>query len=134
MKTLKLILIITTTMLLLDGLWLGFMGKRLYLPEYGNMLRTNGASIAPLWSAAVVVYIALIAGILLFVIPKANGDVLAALGWGAVFGLIVYAVYDFTNLSVMANWPIKITIIDTLWGGFLCAITSYVAVFFTRTS
>jgi uncharacterized membrane protein len=132
-QTLKLLLFITTIMLLLDGLWLGLIAKRFYIAEYGSMLRLDSNNaMAPLLSAAVVVYIALIAGILLFVIPKAGGNALAALGWGALFGIIVYAVYDFTNLSVMANWPLKVTFIDTLWGGFLCGVTSYVAVTFTK--
>jgi uncharacterized membrane protein len=131
-KTLKLLLLISSTMLVLDGLWLGFIAKRFYIAEYGSMLRLDGNSMKPLLSAAAVVYIALIAGVLLFVIPKAAGNALAALGWGALFGIIVYAVYDFTNLSVMANWPLKVTFIDTLWGGFLCGVTSYVAVTFTK--
>jgi len=120
-------------MLILDGLWLGFIAKKLYLQEIGSLLRMSPkGGMDPLWLPALIVYVALIAGVLLFAIPKAQGSALNALIWGAIFGLICYAVYDFTNLAVLANWSWKMSIIDTLWGMVLCGLTSFLTVLIAK--
>lgn len=125
-------LVATLTILILDGIWLGFIAKKLYIQEMGSMLRLSNGSVQPLWIPALIVYAALILGILLFVIPKAHGIPSQALFWGAIFGLITYATYDFTNLAIMSNWSIKISIIDTIWGMILCGLTSFITVLLVK--
>lgn len=34
----------------------------------------------------------------------------------AVLGLVMYATYDLTNLSSLKKWPLKVTIVDMVWG------------------
>lgn len=126
------IIVATLSFLILDGIWLGFIGKKWYVAAFGHLMRMHNGNIQPTWPAAVVVYIALISGILLFVIPKANGNSFQALLWGGLFGFICYATYDFTNLAVLTDWTLKISIIDTIWGTFLCGITSYITVLVTK--
>ena len=41
-------------------------------------------------------------------------------------GAAVYAVYDFTNLSLFKNYTLQFAITDTLWGGTLFAIAHYI--------
>jgi uncharacterized membrane protein len=41
-------------------------------------------------------------------------------------GAAVYAVYDFTNLSIFKNYTIQFAVTDTLWGGTLFAIAHYI--------
>lgn len=43
---------------------------------------------------------------------------------GFIFGVIVYGVFDFTNLAIFSNYPFRTAIIDTLWGGLLMALTT----------
>lgn len=126
--------IITATFifLILDGIWLGFLSNKLYLDTIGPLMRLVNGKMQPNWGAAVVVYIALISGIILFVLPKANGIPLEALLWGSIFGFVTYATYDFTNLAVLANWSLKISIIDTIWGMILCGLTSFLTVMITK--
>lgn len=126
------IAITTIIFLLLDSIWLGFLSKQLYIENIGSLLRLNGDSIQPNWLAAIVVYIALISGILLFVLPKAGNNPLLALIWGGFFGFVTYATYDFTNLAVLANWSLKISIIDTIWGMILCGATSSLTTLITK--
>ncbi len=126
------ILVATITFLLLDGLWLGFIGKKIYFNEIGSLMRMSNGVAQPLWPAAIVVYIALIAGIIIFVLPKANGSIKQALLYGALFGLASYATYDFTNLATLEGWSTKISIIDTIWGMTLCATTAAVTVWLTK--
>ena len=47
-----------------------------------------------------------------------------AIAWGALFGLVVYGVYDLTNRAVLEKWPMRLTLADIAWGCVLCAATS----------
>ena len=125
-------IIATITFLFLDALWLGFVGKQFYLDEIGHMMRMSDGTAQPLWPAAIVVYLALIGGILVFVLPKANGNLLSALLYGGLFGLVTYATYDFTNLATLNNWSIKISFIDTVWGMVLCGTTACLTAWLSR--
>ncbi len=49
------------------------------------------------------------------------------LGFGALFGFITYSTYDLTNLATLKDWPVKITIIDLIWGTSVSALTSTIS-------
>lgn len=125
----KLIMFFTTlvTVFVFDMIWLGYLAKQTYAHNIGVLLRKSGDSMAPVWSAAIVVYIFIAIGIVFFVLPKANGNYLMALLWGMLFGAVTYGIYDFTNYSILSNWTLKITFIDFIWGIVLCGLSSLIA-------
>ena len=41
-------------------------------------------------------------------------------------GMAVYAVYDFTNLSILKNYTLQFALTDTLWGGVLFATAFFI--------
>ncbi|MCE3046463.1 DUF2177 family protein [Legionella sp. 16cNR16C] len=128
----KLIVLFFLTMLcifVLDMIWLAFLAKSIYAKNIGMLLRTSGGEMAPVWWAAVVVYVCITLGILYFVIPNAQGNYAQALLGGVMLGLVTYGIYDFTNYSILAGWPWKITLIDFIWGMVLCGLSSLFAVF-----
>ncbi len=113
------------SMLSLDFIWLNYLGKCFYLEGIGSLLRLNSnGGIEPNYYAALLVYAALVIGILFFVLPLAH-NALERFLYGGLFGLLTYVIYDFTNLAIINNWPLKISIIDALWGMLLCSITSF---------
>ena len=121
------IIIAAIFFILFDLIWLGLIANEYYIRTLGSLLRMDASGgLDPFWPAAVVVYIALVGGIVAFVLPKAKGNPWLALLWGAVFGFVTYATYDFTNLAVLDHWPIRVAIVDTLWGMVLCGLTSLV--------
>lgn len=132
MPYMKLSLSIFLYVFLLDMAWLGFIAKDLYDKEIGMLIRKSGANMSPNWYAAILVYVAIVAGIMIFVLPKAGDNYTSALLYGALFGLVTYGIYDFTNLAVLANWTYKITFIDLLWGTFLCSATTIFGVWMQR--
>lgn len=132
MQYLKLFVPTIVFALLLDMIWLGFIAKNMYDENIGMLLRKSGNSMAPNWPAAIIVYVAITIGILCFVLPRANGNYLLALSFGMLFGAVTYGIYDFTNFSILANWPLKITIVDFIWGMVLCGTTSTFALFIQR--
>jgi uncharacterized membrane protein len=110
-------------------LWLGLIAKALYNNSIGFLLKKSNETLAPNWPAAVLVYFAIVIGIIYFALPKAGNSYGMGFFWGAMLGLVIYGVYDFTNYSLIANWPLKITLIDLVWGMILCGLTTCFAVF-----
>lgn len=104
----------------LDGLWLGVVMSAFYRDQLGPLARMSAGSLAPIWWAAGLVYVLLAGGTAGLVVSRSATPELAAV-WGAFFGLIVYGVYDLTNLATLRNWPPLMTIVDMFWGTAACA-------------
>lgn len=115
---LKSFLITLVIFLGLDYIWLGIIAKNFLRKELSAFPTTLNLP------AAFIVYILLAAGIVIFVLPKSSGDIYKALLWGALFGLIAYGIYDFTNLAFLKGWSLKLLAVDILWGMFVCGVTT----------
>ena len=118
--------------LVMDFIWLAHLGKPLYMKYLKPFFNMGEFGLNVNYAAAGVVYICLILGVIIFVLPLAS-TLKDAICFGAIFGLLVYAVYDFTNMAIMKDWPLFISIVDVLWGGFLCAMVSAVS-FYLKTA
>jgi uncharacterized membrane protein len=122
----KLFALLLPIFLAIDLFWLGIVMKSFYSTELGPLARRAGDGLAPRWGAALLVYLLIPGGLVLFVRPllQNGGTIGAALGWGALYGLVVYGVYDLTNRAILENWSLRMTIADIIWGCVLCGITS----------
>ena len=100
---------------ILDGLYLnlikGYFNKQVKAIQ-GTEIQINII-------ATGITYIFLIFGLNYFIIRnhKSVKD-------AAILGLVIYAVYEFTNLSILKNWFVTTTILDTLWGAILFGLTT----------
>jgi uncharacterized membrane protein len=113
--TIKLAVAGAVAFMVLDGIWLGLLMKNFYRDQLAPIARLADGGMAPNWPAAFVVYALLGAGIALFVAPRASTATAAAV-YGALFGIVVYGVYDFTNYSTLRQWPFVLTLADVAWG------------------
>jgi uncharacterized membrane protein len=118
--TIKLAAVGAVAFMVLDGVWLGLLMKNFYREQLAPIVRLADGAIAPNWPSAFLVYIFLGTGIALFVIPRAPTVPLAA-AYGALFGLVVYGVYDFTNYSTLRQWPFVLALADLAWGAVASA-------------
>ena len=109
--------------ILMDAVWLGLIANGFYKRELGPLLRQHAnGNLDPRWLPAVLLYALLVLGLALFALPRARaGSLLEAAAWSAVFGVICYSVYDLTNYSTMQGFPLKVVVIDMIWGGVICA-------------
>ena len=123
--TIKLAALGAVAFMVLDGVWLGVLMKDFYREQLAPIVRLADGGIAPNWPAAFVVYVLLGTGIALFVVPRA-ATVSSAAGYGALFGLVVYGVYDFTNYSTLRQWPFVLTLADVAWGAAASAVAATV--------
>jgi uncharacterized membrane protein len=125
---LKVYVATTAVFLSLDFLWLGILMSGFYQTQLGTLARRSGSALAPIWWAAGVVYLIIPIGIILFVVPRAvPGSLTSALLMGFIFGAILYGVYDFTNYSTLDNWSLRLSLVDTVWGGTVCAVSTAAA-------
>ena len=131
-QTFKLAAIGAVAFMVLDGVWLGLLMKTFYRQQLAPIVRlADDGGIAPNWPAAFVVYAMLGLGIAAFVMPRAE-TVSAAAAYGALFGLVVYGVYDFTNYSTLRQWPFALTLADVAWGAVASAAAASVVRFVAR--
>ena len=122
-------LLILPVFLVIDLTWLGMVMVNFYKSELGALARRTGDSLSPVWWAAAIVYLVIPLGIVLFALPRVTTEnpFGSSLLWGFLYGATLYAVYDFTNYSLLKGWPLRMTLVDIAWGGVLCAIVTYVA-------
>ncbi len=119
----KLYVLTTVVFFIIDILWLGLISKNLYQEKIGQLLKEDVN-----WTAAILFYLFFILGMIFFVIYPAlvKKSWKYALFVGIFFGMTTYATYDMTNLATMKDWSVFITIVDILWGSFLCGATSLI--------
>ena len=97
-----------------------------YLSFFKNMFGKQvqdiqGSKIKMNFLAIVICYIFLISGLNYFIIrPKRS------VNDAFLFGLIIYGIYETTNWAIFTKWSIFSVIIDTLWGGILFALTTFI--------
>ena len=117
----KLFLIAIVVFLLIDMIWLGVVAKGIYAKEIGHLMKEKVN-----WPAAFIFYAIFVAGLVFFVIGPSveSGSFSKAMILGSAFGFVAYSTYDLTNLSVLKGWPLKITIIDIIWGTVLASVVS----------
>jgi len=101
----------------LDGIYLNLV-KGAFNKQIKSI---QGSDIQINYIYTAITYIFLIFGLNYFIIRR-NRSVKDA----ALLGLTIYAVYEFTNLSLFKNWSIFIGIVDTIWGALLFGITTAV--------
>ena len=111
--------------LVIDMVWLLWLGRSIYVSEIGEILRQP-----PNFSAAAAFYVLYVSGLMIMVIwPAVQAQsVSQALIRGAILGLIAYGTYDLTNLAVMKGFTTRIAIIDMIWGTILTGSVSALTV------
>jgi uncharacterized membrane protein len=102
----------------IDLLWIGVVASRFYRASMGDLFAPQVN-----WMAAGLFYVIFIAGLTFFAIAPAveARSVTVALGRGAFLGLLAYATYDLTNLAVIRNWPVLMSVVDIAWGTAMSA-------------
>jgi uncharacterized membrane protein len=132
--TVKVYVLLLPVLFALDFLWLGVLASGLYKRELGSFLRLSGDALTPITWAALLVYLAIPLGVVLFALPRVSSDNLigSSLFWGAVYGIVLYTVYDMTNYSLVKGWPLKMSLIDVCWGGMLNALATLTAALLDR--
>ena len=111
------LLISAIIFVVLDSIYLNLI-KDYFLKQI-NLVQ--GSPIKIDFLAILLCYIFLIFGINYFIIQP-NRSIQDAF----ILGIIIYGVYETTNKALLTKWSWLTVIMDTLWGGILFALTTYI--------
>lgn len=118
-------------MFIVDLVWLSQLAQPLYQAGIGHLMAAN-----PKLGFAAIFYLVFVFGLIWFAVhPNAQTKgIKPTFIAGALFGFFIYASYDFTNLALLKDWPLKLSIIDMAWGMTLSGVCAAVAKFvFNKT-
>ncbi|ADX05945.1 hypothetical protein 162322544 [Organic Lake phycodnavirus 1] len=108
---------IASVSLLLDFIFLSFM--KYY---FNSMIqKIQGSPLKLNIFATAVVYFIIIFKIYYFIFLQ-NSSLLYAF----LLGSTTYGIFEFTNMAIFKGWTYTSAIIDTLWGGILYFLTTYI--------
>lgn len=107
---------------LLDMAWFSVSMETVYRPLF---MKIQKRIILRVWSGLVTwILLGLMIAILLTQMKYTHQWTHAGL-IGIVYGLIIYGVYNFTNYATLYNYNLRVVAIDTMWGGLVMGITSF---------
>ena len=114
-----LVKIITTIfiLILLDSIYF-YVNKDFFSKQ---ILDVQGTPVSLNVFAAFLCYITLALGINYFILREKKSLLDAFL-----LGTLIYAVYETTNKATLKKWTYKIVLIDTLCGGILFTLTTFI--------
>jgi uncharacterized membrane protein len=111
------IIFIAVAMLLLDTCYLYLnrpMFMRVFRAVQHDDMRVKTVGV-------VLCYFLLILGLYYFIISRRRPVMDAFL-----FGLVIYGVYETTNYATFNKWTLLMLLLDTVWGGTLFALTTWI--------
>jgi len=117
--------------ILLDYLWYGVI----YKAKYNEIItKIQAVDLEYRYSSSLIVYLIMSLSIIIWVIPKikeipdkSDKEILkASIKYGGLMGITIYGVYNFSNYAVFRHWSLETGLVDTLWGGFLTSIVTYI--------
>jgi uncharacterized membrane protein len=129
MPTLILYIAAAVTLAILDAVMLTTVMAPLFRSHIGPLMLESPRALP-----ALIFYAGYVAGLTALVTRPAlrDGSAGQAAWRGGILGLTAYGTYEFTSLTIMKDWVWSMSIIDTLWGGVLTAVSAWVAVTVAR--
>jgi len=117
MNKLSSIVVASMTMIILDAIYLSAFSR--FFNHQVSLVQ--GSDIKFKILPAVLTYVSLVFGLYYFIIRERK-----AVQDAFLLGLVIYSVFELTNITIFNKWKMSSVILDTLWGGVLFAITTWV--------
>lgn len=134
MIRIKLFLLSVFLFAVFDSLWLGVIMKDFNLQQLSEIGRFTNGEFQMNYFAAALTYFLMGLAVTNFVLPTEIERMTSIiLYWrGAQMGLIIYGVFDMTNLAILKNYPVPFIIPDILWGTFVFGLVSVIVFLFYK--
>lgn len=117
------LLVSAIVFVLIDSVYLNTTKK-----YFANQIqKVQNSAIVPNYVSVFLCYVFLITGLNYFII-KPNRSIQDAF----LLGIVIYGVYETTNWAIFKNWSSITVIMDTLWGGILFALTTWIVRFIKK--
>lgn len=120
----KLILVTLGVVLAIDFIYL-------YLNQsmYSNIIDKNNIKL----QYGLVAWIIIALALSFFILSNNNITESQKIMYAFILGISVNGIYNFTNMTFLPNWNNKILIVDTLWGGILYALVTFIVLYLKDT-
>lgn len=124
-------LFIIILILVFDFIWL-IVNRNMYNTLVNEI---QGSNIKLNFFGGSLAYICIIISLFMFVFPlvkieyeknKKQSLLLLSLKYGGILGLIIYGIFNGTNIAIFTNYNYIIGLKDTLWGFFNYSIITYI--------
>lgn len=111
------LLIAAITLVIIDNIYLNLVKGYFF----NQIQKVQNSPVKMNYTAILICYLFLIVGLNYFIIQpnKTPSDAF-------LLGIVIYGVYETTNLALFSNWSWLTSIMDTLWGGLLFAVTTFI--------
>ncbi len=128
MDKLKQFLVAFVLFVILDLIWLGFVMKDFNMRQLADIGRIENGAFQVNYTAALIVYVLMALAIPFYVLPQltAVDSHMKVFLTGALLGLIVYGVFDMTNLAILKNYPIPFIAPDMAWGALVYGLVTVI--------
>lgn len=111
--------------LVFDFLWLGLVMKSFNARALSEIGRFKDGSFDILYAPAVGAYLLMALAVAVFAMPRvAESSYGQTFLLGALLGLIVYGIFDFTNLAILRGYPLTFAVVDMAWGTFVFGLVT----------
>ncbi len=113
-----------------------YLNNSMYQTQFMRINKKEIVSGAHTWLAGGFAYLLLAFGIYYFIVqPELDNQMINywnILIKGMVLGLVVYGVYNGTNMATVNEWGTKEFFVDTIWGTFLSGIISVTSIYLIK--
>jgi uncharacterized membrane protein len=122
-------LIITIiTFLIIDFVWIGLVVN----PLYRKNLPTDFLADPVRITYAILFYVLFAFTLWFLFIRKYSAINIKNLFEVFLFGITAYATYSLTNMSIISDWNLKVTLPDLFWGGILSVMVTVVTLWLSN--
>lgn len=113
-----------------------YLNKPMYQTQFARINKQDSESGPHIWLSGIFAYLLLAIGIYFFVVSSAIANEQVnyweVAGSGALLGLVIYGVYNGTNMATINQWGLKEFIADTTWGTLLSSVISLLSVYLIK--
>lgn len=113
-------LLLFVILITIDVLYLGVIQKQFISSFFKSANNSNQLNLK--WVPGLIAWALLAFGLYYFVLSRP--------GWtwkdAAILGLVIYGVYDMTNLATLSKWTWNFAIADMIWGAVLMVLVALI--------
>lgn len=128
MNNIYIFLVVLVIFLIIDIPMITKINGAMYQEQFLRINKIGLSLDSRTFISAGISYLLLAFGIYYFAVKDTNIEMNQRLLRAALLGLVIYGIYNTTNLATIKEFGIKEAVVDTVWGTVLSIIITYTSV------
>lgn len=119
---------------ILDYLFLGNIASKFYTEQLGYLADMKKGKIQFNIPMGLIAQAGVALSLCVFIVTalQLNNTLTTSVLCGGIMAFLVFCIYDFTNLSFVKDYPIKLALVDIGWGTFQGLVAGVYVYYFNR--